>query len=124
MGKETMVFWKLRRKQMEEVKIPKIEWILKECPFCGNEANLHDTGVGVYFVSCKRCGAATMPKDTEEEAAAAWDERIEYKSLDMDRTVKAIQQKYNEAKENECIKDPLGYALYHAWQDREREKVK
>lgn len=113
---------------MEEAKIPKIEWILKECPFCGGEAMLQKTHLcsegGPYWATCKRCGASTMLKSTENEAAAAWDERIEYKNRDMDRTIKAIQQKYNEAKKNECIKDPLGYALYYAWKDREREKVK
>ena len=110
---------------MEEVKIPKIEWILKDCPFCGGEARLRGTPEeNLYWVTCKRCGAATMVKETENEAAAAWDERIEYKSRDMDQTIKAIQQKYNEAKKNECIKDPLGYALYYTWKDREREKIK
>lgn len=109
---------------MEEVKTPKIEWILKECPFCGSDARMVNTGQGVWLVTCKRCHAATMAKETENEAAAAWDERLDYKNRDMDRTIKTIQQKYNEAKKNECIKDPLGYALYYTWKDREREKVK
>lgn len=109
---------------MEEVKIPKIEWILKECPFCGGEAFITKVAPGAFHASCKRCKMRSGLYNTENEAAAAWDERIEYKNRDMDRTIKAIQQKYNEAKKNECIKDPLGYALYYTWKDREREKVK
>ena len=114
---------------MEGIKTPKIEWILKECPFCGGEASLQERGIEqygrmYYDVHCLRCGAGTRGYSDENRAAAAWDERLDYKNRDKDRTIKAIQKKYNEAKKNECIKDPLGYALYYTWKDREREKVK
>lgn len=109
---------------MEEVKTPKIEWILKECPFCGGEARVVDPEIGVYWASCKKCGAATMPRENEYEAASLWDERIVNKDIEVSKVFDAILQRMNEAKKTECIKDPLGYALYYAWKDREREKIK
>ena len=108
---------------MEEVKIPKIEWILKDCPFCGGEARLGSSpDESWYWVTCKRCSAATMVKETEQEAVALWEERLEDRDRDVSRVIKTIRQKLKEAKQNECINDPLGYALYNTWKDRERDK--
>ena len=109
---------------MEEVKIPKIEWILKECPFCGGEAFITKVAPGAFHASCKRCKMRSRLSNTENEAAAAWDERLQHNSQDISRVIETILKKYNEAKTYECINDPLGYALEYTWKNREREKIK
>lgn len=102
---------------------PRIEWILKDCPFCGGEAKLCKAPGGTLsWVKCKRCAAVTTVKETEQEAVALWEERLEDRDRDLSRVFKTIRQKLKEAKQNECINDPLGYALYNTWKDREREK--
>ena len=54
---------------------------LKVCPFCGGDARIHskvlaegfDSG---YWVVCDECGKGdTLPHESEEEAAAAWNAR-------------------------------------------------
>lgn len=54
---------------------------LKPCPFCGGEARIHskvlaegfDSG---YWAVCDECGKGdTLPHESEEEAAAAWNAR-------------------------------------------------
>lgn len=54
---------------------------LKVCPFCGGDARIHskvlaegfDSG---YWAVCDECGKGdTLPHESEEEAAAAWNTR-------------------------------------------------
>lgn len=54
---------------------------LKVCPFCGGDARIHskvlaegfDSG---YWAVCDECGKGdTLPHESEEEAAAAWNAR-------------------------------------------------
>lgn len=54
---------------------------LKVCPFCGGDARIHskvlaegfDSG---YWAVCDECGKGdTLPHESEEEAAAAWNDR-------------------------------------------------
>lgn len=56
---------------------------LKVCPFCGGDARIHskvlaegfDSG---YWAVCDECGKGdTLPHESEEEAAAAWNARAE-----------------------------------------------
>lgn len=56
---------------------------LKFCLFCGGEARIHskvlaegfDSG---YWAVCDECGKGdTLPHESEEEAAAAWNARAE-----------------------------------------------
>ena len=59
---------------------------LKPCPFCGGEAAIHACGeiandeLSVIFgtkvgVHCMGCHVATLPYDSEEDAAEAWNRR-------------------------------------------------
>ena len=54
---------------------------LKVCPFCGGDARIHskvlaegfDSG---YWAVCDECGKGdTLPHESEEDAAAAWNAR-------------------------------------------------
>lgn len=54
---------------------------LKPCPFCGGEVRIHSKvlaeGFGSgYWAVCDECGKGdTLPHESEEEAAAAWNAR-------------------------------------------------
>lgn len=48
---------------------------LKPCPFCGGKAEFDETREQEHFVFCKDCGGMTVPFDTQQEAAEAWNFR-------------------------------------------------
>lgn len=58
---------------------------LRNCPFCGGEANLIKrklkTGFyphgGTFYVHCKSCMSATQPRKKVEEAIEAWNRRAD-----------------------------------------------
>ena len=47
---------------------------LKPCPFCGYVAKVLPIDYE-FFCICEKCGATTKYYETEEEAAAAWNNR-------------------------------------------------
>jgi Lar family restriction alleviation protein len=57
---------------------------LEQCPFCGDTAflseytyELDSCHVIMHFVECNGCHATTYEYDSEEEAAEAWNRRID-----------------------------------------------
>lgn len=57
---------------------------LKECPFCGGEAELkqhksaidkNDRPIGGWFVDCEECDCGTPWHNTESQAITAWNRR-------------------------------------------------
>lgn len=109
----------------------KIGRILKDCPFCGGEAEIRPTHCnqleddeGPYKARCTRCGAATTPRKTEEAAALAWEERTEVEDRELNEVIKQIKERYKNAKKTEYVRDPLGYAIYNTWTEREGQKKK
>ena len=61
---------------------------LKPCPFCGSKAEFHHCAnlaneeyalkmANQHGVHCTNCYIATKPYDSEEEAAEAWNRRVE-----------------------------------------------
>jgi len=58
------------------------EWQLKLCPFCGSKAEVeyddepcYHGSSGWYFVRCTSCKSKGAKRDTEEDAAFAWNRR-------------------------------------------------
>lgn len=54
---------------------------LLPCPFCGGEAepfNPFDNADGTWCVLCSECASATGFEQTEAEAIAAWNTRVDY----------------------------------------------
>lgn len=53
---------------------------IKPCPFCGNRADAVEEAVMyapiMQAVECGKCQARGPDKGTEEEAVAAWNDRI------------------------------------------------
>lgn len=61
---------------------------LKPCPFCGGKAAFHNCAeleneamaakiTGQVGIHCCTCRVATLPYESHEEAAAAWNRRAE-----------------------------------------------
>ncbi len=52
---------------------------LLACPFCGGKADPMEIGRGweEYIICCSKCQCGTAPFNTKEEAAAAWNTRVE-----------------------------------------------
>ena len=50
---------------------------LKRCPFCGGEAKMFFVGRIGHLVQCEKCKNMTPWKDTEGEAIAAWNRRVD-----------------------------------------------
>ena len=53
---------------------------LKPCPFCGGEAEIYDGiifGSRQYEPRCVKCECAIGLYDTEEQAAVAWNRRVD-----------------------------------------------
>ena len=61
---------------------------LKQCPFCGGEADIHECADfdsdmlkvvygGMCGVHCTKCNIATLPYPREQEAIEAWNRRVE-----------------------------------------------
>lgn len=49
---------------------------LIKCPFCGGEAEINGSN-GTYWIDCNKCRAETGLSNTEAEAIAAWNRRVE-----------------------------------------------
>lgn len=65
---------------------------LRPCPFCGSEKLEHQR---FTFVWCRECEAEGPNVDSEPEAIAAWNRRVEEKK--MESTISEIQAKQSEA---------------------------
>ena len=65
-----------------------------------------------------------MPRETEEAAALAWEERTEVEDRELNEVIKQIKERYKNAKKTEYVRDPLGYAIYYTWTEREGQKKK
>ena len=50
---------------------------LRKCPFCGGEAEIFFVGRIGYLAQCKKCKNMTPWKNTEADAIAAWNRRVE-----------------------------------------------
>ena len=55
---------------------------LKLCPFCSSRARMayddspcYHGSHGLYYGQCQKCGATGPTRDSEEEAADAWNQR-------------------------------------------------
>lgn len=86
---------------------------LKVCPFCGGDARIHskvlaegfDSG---YWAVCDECGKGdTLPHESKEEAAAAWNDRA---AVTDEQFAMAVHdgrawQAVRECKLEECIWD-------------------
>ena len=48
--------------------------LMKHCPYCGGKATIAVYGLS-YTGICENCGAETAPRNTREEAIAAWNRR-------------------------------------------------
>lgn len=65
---------------------------LKPCPFCGGEAvpfNPFDNTDGTWCVLCSECASATGFEQTEAQAIAAWNSRVEHGTLTAEQVSKA-----------------------------------
>lgn len=90
---------------------------LKVCPFCGGDARIHskvladgfDSG---YWAVCDECGKGdTLPHESEEEAAAAWNARAE-------RTCHMVPVSlYDEEGVDGIECDECGWSDVHDWYD-------
>lgn len=53
--------------------------MLKECPFCGGKARMHDMGSGRKHIECTECmcqlGQSFANNGTEEELIKLWNNR-------------------------------------------------
>lgn len=49
---------------------------LRECPFCGGNAELSVHRGAVVFVQCQQCDATFPMFDSEKEAIDAWNRRV------------------------------------------------
>lgn len=49
---------------------------LRECPFCGGNAELSVHRGAVVFVQCQQCDATFPMFDSEQEAIDAWNRRV------------------------------------------------
>jgi Lar family restriction alleviation protein len=45
------------------------------CPFCGDEGQVEETGLGTFMVVCEGCGAEGPRRTDPQEAVEAWDHR-------------------------------------------------
>lgn len=72
--------------------------LLRECPFCGGEANFLKNGAGCFQVYCDNCEVrqyAYAHKD-KEEAIEAWNNR----ATEAEIRAKAIEEFAEKLKEN------------------------
>lgn len=61
--------------------------MIKECPFCGGEAEIYDgefKGERVFNVSCSECCATTPYCETKKIAVEIWNERTDLLSENKD----------------------------------------
>lgn len=56
--------------------------LLKDCPFCGEEAYLGDTWDGRVAVICCFCGCKTLYFKYKEDAMKAWNKRVSPQDTD------------------------------------------
>jgi hypothetical protein len=45
------------------------------CPFCGDDGQVEETGLGTFVVVCEGCGAEGPRRTDPHEAIVAWDHR-------------------------------------------------
>lgn len=51
--------------------------MIKECPFCGEQAEIRKTDFNMYMVVCKLCSSRTNLYSSEETALRVWNTRKE-----------------------------------------------
>ena len=61
---------------------------LRACSFCGNK-EVRLMGIHVFWVSCPKCGSATMAKESLEKAVALWNRWPKYTKRELEGWKKA-----------------------------------
>lgn len=49
---------------------------IKNCPFCGGESRLFETGFHSWIVACTKCCCRTHEEESEEDAIRIWNIRV------------------------------------------------
>ena len=99
--------------------------ILRECPFCGGEASKRLFYKGKYRVHCNVCDAHSGDVcDTEAEAIAAWNTRVDYHGYEQ-AAIEAWEsiKAWNSRAERTCYADEVThrdckYSVNRGWKER------
>ena len=101
----------------KKLKIRFVSDELKQCPFCGGEAELsEDEFFCRYSVACTECGAGTDAYGNERDAMDAWNKRIEptFTSDELDtirRNIRDCRSERELSKIEQSIIDKCNAAL-------------
>ena len=71
-----MILYNLIKPLAKEVLYMEKEKLLKNCPFCGEEADVAETFDGKFIVMCCLCGCKTCGYKYQEQAIRIWNRRI------------------------------------------------
>ena len=67
--------------------------VLKECPFCGGNAEVRSFTATLQFVQCKECLSGTTAFEASEDAVRAWNKRNDMMSR-LKKRVKTWLKRY------------------------------
>ncbi len=114
---------------------------LKQCPFCGGQADISVDHEAVkdtegrrwaYTIVCNRCGATSGLTYLPQKAREVWNRRCrndapipdEYNPAELHigdrvwkKVVSIVDKKYAEAKKLPFVRNPLAWALYRTWKE-------